>query len=111
MPSLYQDPGDTGNNPRNVKVYDGTNEAAITHILLDGVVEGDDVTVAQDSIVGTYESSDAGETLNPDGTAQDDAENKLLEYKITRTGDISLDNNPYGDYEIKAEQYLSLIHI
>ena len=23
--SLYQDPGDTGNNPRNVKVYDGTN--------------------------------------------------------------------------------------
>ena len=56
--SLYQDPGDTGNNPRNVKVYDGTNEAAITHILLDGVVEGDDVTVAQDSIVGTYESSD-----------------------------------------------------
>lgn len=29
--SLYQDPGDTGNNPRNVKVYDGTNEATITH--------------------------------------------------------------------------------
>ena len=67
------------------------------------------MTVAQDSIVGTYESSDAGETLNPDGTAQDDAENKLLEYKITRTGEISLDNNPYGDYEIKAEQYSGAI--
>ena len=107
--SLYQDPGDTGNNPRNVKVYDGTNEATITHILLDGVVEGDDVIVAQDSIAGTYESSNAGETLTPDGTAQENAENKLLEYKITRTGEISLDNNPYGDYEIKAEQYSGAI--
>ena len=107
--SLYQDPGDTGNNPRNVKVYDGTNEATITHILLDGAVEGDDVIVAQDSIAGTYESSNAGETLTPDGTAQENAENKLLEYKITRTGEISLDNNPYGDYEIKAEQYSGAI--
>lgn len=109
MHSLYQDPGDTGNNPRNVKVYDGTNEATITHILLDGAVEGDDVIVAQDSIAGTYESSNAGETLTPDGTAQENAENKLLEYKITRTGEISLDNNPYGDYEIKAEQYSGAI--
>lgn len=84
-------------------------EDTITHILLDGVVEGDDVIVAQDSIAGTYESSNAGETLTPDGTAQENAENKLLEYKITRTGEISLDNNPYGDYEIKAEQYSGAI--
>ena len=54
-------------------------EDTITHILLDGVVEGDDVIVAQDSIAGTYESSNAGETLTPDGTAQENAENKLLE--------------------------------
>ncbi|WP_134107229.1 MBG domain-containing protein [Ruthenibacterium lactatiformans] len=59
--------------------------------------------------ISSARSSNAGETLTPDGTAQENAENKLLEYKITRTGEISLDNNPYGDYEIKAEQYSGAI--
>ena len=107
--SLYQDPGDTDNNPRNVKIYDGNDAAKITNILLDGIVGDDTVSVAQKSIDGTYEAKDAGETLTPDGTAQEDAKNKLQEYKITRTGDISLTGNDFGDYYIAREDYSGAI--
>ena len=94
---------------RNVKVYDGTDRAEIQDIIIDNVIDGDGVSISKKTLQGVYETSDAGETLKPDGSAQDDAVFKLKEYEITRTESISLSNNPYGDYYIDREEYSGAI--
>lgn len=105
--SLYMEPDDSANNPRNVKSYDGTTDAVIEHILIDNVVTGEKLTVANDVVRGTYERAEAGETLGPDGKPKQDRLEHLTEYKITRSPDtpIVLEGNTYGDYYIASENY------
>lgn len=91
--------------PRNVKVYDGTNAALISNIVVDGVVNGDTVALDKESYAGTYATANAGETLTADGKVQPDRRKKLSETEITRTEAISLVNNPYGNYYIASEDY------
>ena len=110
--SLYQDPADPVNNPRNIKGYDGTNTATITNIIVDNVVSGDELTVAPIDYKGTYATANAGEQLGPDGKPQADRFNKLTENVIVRNADspIILENNDYGDYYIASENYSGAIY-
>ncbi len=108
--SLYQDPGDPPNNPRNIKQYDGTTSAIIRDILIDGIIPGDTVWVDKDEYTGVYTTANAGEDLNDDGTTKADRYNNLDEIVITRTGTISLVNNPNGNYVISSERYSGAIY-
>ncbi len=107
--SLYQDT-DAENNPRNIKMYDGTNAAVIKGILIDNAVSGDDVWVDAASYAGTYADRNAGETLNADGTVLPDRFNNLTENAITRTAPIALINNDKGNYVIGSESYSGAIY-
>lgn len=104
--SLYlEDP----NNPRNVKSYDGTDSAVISNILIDGVVSGDNIGLEEETMTGRYETANAGETLNPDGTAQSDRMKKLDENIITADTKAQLTGNDFGDYVIVKEEYSGAI--
>ena len=62
--SLYlEDP----TNPRNIKHYDGTTNATIKDILIDGILEGDDVKLVNPIQTGKYKTKDAGQRLDADG--------------------------------------------
>lgn len=106
--SLYLDDPD---EPRNVKEYDGTTDATITDILVDNIVDGDDVWVNADEYAGSYKTANAGEKLDEDGKALPDRYLNLTENMITRSKDdeISLVNNPFGDYYIAEEKYSGAI--
>lgn len=108
--SLYMEPSDPANNPRNVRSYDGTTAATISDILVDNVVAGDNIKVIG-SYPGTYATAQAGETLNPDGTPQSNRLEKLQENRITRDTSVPivLDGNTYGDYYIASEEYSGAI--
>lgn len=108
--SLYQDPADTPNNPRNVKQYDGTADAVIEKILVDNILPGDTVWVDAKAYAGQYASKDATERLNPDGTTPDGRLNRLEETAITRTAPISLIHNELGNYVIGSEAYSGAIY-
>ncbi|MDO5602220.1 MAG: MBG domain-containing protein [Oscillospiraceae bacterium] len=108
--SLYQDPADTPNNPRNVKQYDGTADAVIEKILVDNILPGDKVWVDAKTYAGQYADKNAGETLNPDGTTLEDRLNRLEETAITRTGPMTLINNELGNYVIGSEEYSGAIY-
>lgn len=108
--SLYLEKDDTAHNPRNVKAYDDTKEAVISNIIIDNVVAGDAVTTDKTSYAGEYATSEAGETLNKDGTVKDNRLMLLEENPITRTEPISLINDPNGNYFIENEQYSGGIH-
>lgn len=101
---------DDPDNPRNVKAYDGTNNAVIRDIQVDGVVKGDKVGIVQNTMHGTYATSNAGETLKADGTAQTDRFKKLQENKITPYTNATLTGNEYGDYYIAKEEYSGAIY-
>lgn len=109
--SLYMDPGDVANNPRNVKTYDGTTSATIRDIIIDNVVTGDSISTALDSYPGTYATAQSGETLTADGRPQSDRLTKLTENAITRDPNtpINLIGNDYGDYYIASENYSGAI--
>lgn len=106
--SLYLDDPD---EPRNVKEYDGTTDATITDILVDNIVDGDDVWINADEYAGSYKTANAGEKLDEDGKALPDRYLNLTENMITRSKDdeISLINNPFGDYYIAEEKYSGAI--
>lgn len=53
--------------PRNIKHYDGTTNATIKDILIDGILEGDDVKLASETASGKYKTKDAGQKLNAEG--------------------------------------------
>ena len=104
--SLYLEDPD---NPRNVKAYDGTDEALIQDIVLDGIVPGDKVSLAEAEMHGKYADPNAGETLTADGKVQPDRLQKLKENPITAAQKAVLSNNPYGDYFIEKEEYSGAI--
>lgn len=97
-------------NPANIKTYDGTTEATISNIKISNIVPGDKVTVDKARYAGVYSTANAGETLNPDGTVQDDRYTKLAENPITRTEEIRLINDPEGNYFVAAEEYSGAIY-
>ena len=97
-------------NPANIKTYDGTTEATISNIKIGNIVPGDKVTVDKARYAGVYSTANAGETLNPDGTVQDDRYTKLAENPITRTEEIRLINDPEGNYFVAAEEYSGAIY-
>ena len=97
-------------NPANIKTYDGTTEATISNIKISNVVAGDAVSIDKTRCGGVYATANAGETLNPDGTVQDDRYAKLAENTITRTEEIRLINDPKGNYYIAAEEYSGAIY-
>ena len=96
--------------PANIKAYDGTNEATISNIKINNIVPGDKVTVDKSLYAGVYSTANAGETLNPDGTAQENRYAKLIENQITRTEKIQLVNNPERNYYIAGEEYSGAIY-
>lgn len=105
--SLYLEDPD---NVRNVKAYDGTNTATIRDILIDGIVDGDNIGIEKSTMYGTYQSKDAGETLNADGSIQTDRFKKLQEYTIIPNTNAVLTGNDYGDYFIEREEYSGAIY-
>lgn len=105
--SLYLEDPD---NVRNVKAYDGTNAATIRDILIDGIVDGDNIGIEKSTMYGTYQSKDAGETLNADGSVQTDRFKKLQEYTIIPNTNAVLTGNDYGDYFIEREEYSGAIY-
>lgn len=106
--SLYLEDPDY---PRNVKSYDGTTSATISDIIIDGVLDGDSIGLESETLKGYYESANAGETLNSDGTAQSDRLKKLQEYEILlgAEGGAKLSGNEFGDYFIEREEYSGAI--
>lgn len=104
--SLYLEDPD---NPRNVKAYDGTDSATITNILMDNVMAGDEIGLKRDSVSGAYETINASEKLNEDGTAQADRFKKLEESVITAKTKAELTGNDYGDYFVEKEAYSGAI--
>ena len=105
--SLYLEDPD---NPRNVKAYDGTADAIIQNIVLNNVVSTDNVTLRDSIMFGTYETSQAGETLNADGSTQTDRMKKLQENRITPSASAQLTGNDFGDYFIESEEYSGAIY-
>lgn len=100
---------DDPDDPRNVKAYDGTDKGLISRILIDNVIEGDNIGVKDQVMEATYESSQAGETLNSDGSVQQDRLKKLVEYQMTAAVSAQLTGNDYGDYYIEKEEYTGAI--
>lgn len=100
---------DDPTDPRNVKEYDGTEDATITRFIIDNLVVGDDVGLKDSSIFGVYKTSDAGETLNPDGTVKEDRLLHLEEYTITPVSSAVLEGEDAGNYYIEREEYTGAI--
>ena len=101
---------DDPDNPANIKTYDGTTEATISNIKISNIVPGDSVAVDKTHYAGVYSTANAGETLNADGTVQDDRYTKLAENTITRTEEIRLIKDPEGNYYIASEEYSGAIY-
>lgn len=107
--------------PNNYRIYDSTTAATISNITIDNVVSGDTVTTNRSTYAGKYATANAGETLvNKDSNGDNGAirpsvgdENRywwLTENDITRTQDLTLINNDYGDYVIASEDYSGAIY-
>lgn len=101
---------DDPDDPANIKTYDGTTEATVANVKISNIVPGDPVGLDKDRFAGVYATANAGETLNPDGTVQEDRYAKLTENPITRTEDIRLVNDPEGNYYIASEDYSGAIY-
>lgn len=100
---------DDPESPRNVKIYDSSDEATISDILIDHVIQGDNIGVKDATMKGTYEMSTAGEELNADGTPKTGRMKKLDEYTITAATNATLTGNTFGDYYIAKEEYTGAI--
>lgn len=107
--------------PNNYRIYDNTTDATISHISIDNIVIGDSLTTDKDRYEGDYATANAGETLvgkdenGDNGTVKPSVgdENRywwLTENAITRTEELTLINNEYGDYYIADEDYSGAIY-
>ena len=107
--------------PNNYRGYDNTTDATISNISLDNIVVGDTVKTDKEEYAGTYATMNAGEELvgkdsnGDNGTIKPSSgdENRywwLDENVITRTEDLTLVNNEYGDYYIADEDYSGAIY-
>lgn len=94
----------------NTKQYDGTDAANVSDIIIENVIAGDDIELDKATFVGTYDTNQAGETLDTNGNALPDRLLKLEESIITRTEDIALTNNGRGNYYIESEDYSGAIY-
>lgn len=101
---------DDPDDPANIKTYDGTTEATVANVKISNIVPGDPVGLDKDRFAGVYATANAGETLNADGTVQDDRYTKLAENTITRTEEIRLIKDPEGNYYIASEEYSGAIY-
>lgn len=121
MGDQYRNYEEDVKEPNNYRIYDSTDAATISNITIDNVVAGDTVTTNRARYTGTYATANAGETLvNKDANGDNGQikpsvgdENRywwLTENAITRTQDISLVNNDYGDYVIADEDYSGAIY-
>ena len=95
--------------PRNVKHYDGTTKATIKDILIDGVLEGDDVKIKEETLPGNYKTKDAGQKLNADGTVSSNWPYELDENPITADAHPTLTGKDAKNYRITKEKYSGAI--
>ena len=95
--------------PRNVKHYDGTTKATIKDILIDGVLEGDDVKIKEETLPGNYKTKDAGQNLNADGTVSSNWPYELDENPITADAHPTLTGKDAKNYRITKEKYSGAI--
>lgn len=95
--------------PRNVKHYDGTTKATIKDILIDGVLEGDDVKIKEETLPGNYKTKDAGQKLNADGMVSSNWPYELDENPITADAHPTLTGKDAKNYRITKEKYSGAI--
>lgn len=95
--------------PRNVKHYDGTTKATIKDILIDGVLEGDDVKIKEETLPGNYKTKDAGQKLNSNGTVSSNWPYELDENPITADAHPTLTGKDAKNYRITKEKYSGAI--
>lgn len=95
--------------PRNVKHYDGTTNATIKDILIDGILEGDDVKLASETASGKYKTKDAGQKLNADGTVSSNWPYELDENPITIDATPTLTGKDAKNYFIERQDYSGAI--
>lgn len=121
MGDQYRNYEEEVKEPNNYRIYDSTTAATISNITIDNVVAGDTVTTNRSTYTGKYATANAGETLvNKDSNGDNGRirpsegdENRywwLTENEITRTQDLTLINNDYGDYVIASEDYSGAIY-
>lgn len=112
---LWEDP----DYPRNIKQYDGTDTAIIKDIIIDGVLEGDKVTLTSPTIPGKYASNQAGQRLNVDGTVPSDwpypnnqfgpGQHCLTQYTITQDVTPTLTGPGSENYFVDGQDYSGAI--
>jgi len=117
----YKTYTEAGDEPLNVKVYDNTNTALITPLIIDNAVAADltgttPLGLNEVSLSGTYSSANSSEPKNtntsdehPTGVRAADYLENLGELVITASASPTLKNNTYGDYYIKTEKYSGAI--
>lgn len=113
--TLWEDP----TYPRNIKQYDGTDTAIIKDIIIDGVLEGDKVTLTTPTIPGKYATNQAGQRLNVDGTVPSDwpypnnqfgpGQHCLTEYRITQDATPTLTGPGSENYFVDGQDYTGAI--
>ena len=95
--------------PRNIKHYDGTTNATIKDILIDGILEDDDVKLASETASGKYKTKDAGQKLNADGTVSSNWPYELDENPITIDATPTLTGKDAKNYFIERQDYSGAI--
>lgn len=104
--SLYlEDP----TNPRNIKHYDGTTNATIKDILIDGILEGDDVKLVNPIQTGKYKTKDAGQRLDADGKVSSNWPTELDENPITIDATPALTGKDAKNYYVERQAYSGAI--
>lgn len=104
--SLYlEDP----TNPRNIKHYDGTTNATIKDILIDGILEGDDVKLVNPIQTGKYKTKDAGQRLDADGKVSSNWPAELDENPITIDATPALTGKDAKNYYVERQAYSGAI--
>lgn len=104
--SLYlEDP----TNPRNIKHYDGTTNATIKDILIDGILEGDDVKLVNPIQTGKYKTKDAGQRLDADGKVSSNWPAELDENPITIDATPALAGKDAKNYYVERQAYSGAI--
>lgn len=78
-------------------------------ILIDGVLEGDDVKIKEETLPGNYKTKDAGQKLNADGTVSSNWPYELDENPITADAHPTLTGKDAKNYRITKEKYSGAI--
>ena len=105
--SLYLEEPDA---PRNVKSYDGTTTAKIDRIVVDGILNGDTVTLKDEVLAGQYSTKNAGEILANATKTIEERKTLLTETKITADAPAALIGKDAGNYFIESEKYTGAIY-